>query len=98
MPVRASASGALGVSSAARGIISRFTASTAASGNSGCPPLATMTGSTTAGASALSSRAATVSTTSTEPSIPVLKASVPMSSSTARPCAAIRSSGRGWTP
>ncbi|MNJ57937.1 hypothetical protein D3C77_535480 [compost metagenome] len=48
-PVSASASGALGVSKAARGTISRRTASTARSSSRGEPPLAIMTGSTTAG-------------------------------------------------
>jgi len=41
---------------------------------------------------------ATRSTTAVEPSMPVLIASAPMSSSTARAWASIRSSGRGCTP
>jgi hypothetical protein len=57
-----------------------------------------MTGSTTTAASEVSRMAATRSTTSAVPSIPVLIASAPMSSSTARACCSIRSSGRGKTP
>jgi hypothetical protein len=99
-PVRISASGRLGVSTAARATSSRFRASTAAGSISGAPPFATMTGSTTSGAAAArsASTSATVSITAASCSIPVLTASAPISSSTTSICCRMNAGGIGSTP
>ena len=58
--------------------------------------VAAITGSMTIGIAAPANRSAIASTTAREPSMPVLIASAPMSSSTARAWATIRSGGIGW--
>jgi hypothetical protein len=64
------------------------------------PLVATMTGSKTTGISRgrVASSAATRSTSSGVPSMPILTASTPMSSTTERNCAVTISSGRASTP
>ena len=97
-PVSAAASGALGVRRVARGIRTSRSAASAVSASRGCPPLAIMTGSMTAGSLASLSQAATARTTSASPSMPVLTTSTPMSPCTARAWAITISPGMAWTP
>ncbi len=99
-PARISASGRLGVSTAARGTSRRFSASIAPGSISGAPPFATITGSTTSGTAAAraASTDATVSITPASCSIPVLTASAPISSSTTSICWRMNSGAIGNTP
>ena len=84
-PVSARASGMFGVTTVASGSSRSTSASRASSSSRTAPLSATITGSTTTGASPTSASASTTaSTVSAVPSIPILTASTPMSSATAR--------------
>ena len=89
-PVSSRASGMFGVTTVASGS-SRSTSARRASPSSSVAPLsATITGSTTTGASPTRpSASTTASTVATVPSIPIFTASTPMSSATARTWATI---------
>ena len=83
----------------ARGTSRRASASRAAGARSSAPDSATMTGSSTIGTTASSrSRASTTaSIVGVSPSIPILTASTPMSSATARTWATMTSGAIAWT-
>ena len=102
-PASSSASGRLGVITVATRSSSPRRAATASSSISASPCLLAQTGSTTTGTPAgrLLSNAATRRVVAAVPSIPVLTASTPMSSTTLRNWARTASSGSGhqpWTP
>jgi hypothetical protein len=80
---RSAASGRFGVTTVARETSMSRSAATASCSRSRSPPLATITGSSTSGTSSPSSAAATVSTMAALPSIPILTASIRMSSRSA---------------
>ena len=82
-PVSASASFRFGVTTVASGNSRPTSTSTASSSSSFAPELATMTGSTTSATRCSSRKAATVSISVRENSIPVFAASTPMSLQTA---------------
>jgi hypothetical protein len=94
IPVRTSASGMFGVTTAARGIRSLIRVPRASSRSRGLPPLATMTGSTTS-LRILYRRIffATQRMISDEESMPVFAASTPMSLATESNCASMNSTG-----
>src|SRR5215211_3471013 len=96
-PVSSRASSTLGVATVARGSRRSISAERASGSSRTAPLSATSTGSTTTGASPARSRASTTTAIVTaSPSIPVLTASIPMSSATARICAMTMSGGTGW--
>ncbi len=92
-----------GVITVATGSSSASRVTRASSSTSGSPCLLIPTGSTTTGTvpSSPATSSATVETISAVPSIPILTASTPMSSTTLRNCCRTASMGSGqmpWTP
>ena len=99
-PTSTSASGRLGVMRAAIGRSVSRSAASASVSSSRCPPLATITGSTTSGTPAAyrAMPAATTAITSALCSMPVFTASAPMSLSTTSICWAMKEGSMPITP